>query len=247
MGMMSDAAREGRTLFFVSHNMTAINQLCTRAVLISGGSLALDGKAADVVSAYLESGAVGGGQREWPDVATAPGNEKLRLRAIRVLAGGEPAGEVAIDQEVSIEVDFWNLEDESSHFIANVYLLDSAGTVVLSTANTPGANLLSEEWFDRPHQKGIFRTTCTFPANFLNDTRYYVSVYLVDLRGSATVAAEAQQAISFTVFDTGAMRVGGTYGAWHGVVRPRLAWRTQLVQPLPDGAGPRAAALHGRG
>ncbi len=53
LGRMQTVARESdRTVLFVSHNMAAINALCTRGILLDGGSVALDGGAADVVTAY---------------------------------------------------------------------------------------------------------------------------------------------------------------------------------------------------
>jgi len=48
-------AKEGRTVFFVSHNMGAITSLCTRGLLLEGGQVALDGPAGSVVNRYMES------------------------------------------------------------------------------------------------------------------------------------------------------------------------------------------------
>ena len=48
-------AKEGRTILFVSHNMPAVTNLCSRAIWISQGTVARDGNAADVVATYLAS------------------------------------------------------------------------------------------------------------------------------------------------------------------------------------------------
>jgi hypothetical protein len=50
---MSDLVREGRTLVFVSHNMSAMETLCQRAVLLEDGRVADDGPARDVIRSYL--------------------------------------------------------------------------------------------------------------------------------------------------------------------------------------------------
>ena len=50
---MTALVREGRTLVFVSHDMSAIETLCTRAILLRNGTIAADGPARDVVAAYL--------------------------------------------------------------------------------------------------------------------------------------------------------------------------------------------------
>ena len=53
LGKMSNIASEGRTVLFVSHNMGAIRQLCTRAILIQNGSQVKDGSPSDVIESYL--------------------------------------------------------------------------------------------------------------------------------------------------------------------------------------------------
>ena len=53
MGKMESAAHEGKTVILVSHNMAAISQLCTRVLLIDGGSVVADDSAVAVVARYL--------------------------------------------------------------------------------------------------------------------------------------------------------------------------------------------------
>ena len=54
LGKMRDVAGEGRTVFFVSHNLGAVQRLCSRALLLDGGRLVQDGPPAEVVTTYLE-------------------------------------------------------------------------------------------------------------------------------------------------------------------------------------------------
>lgn len=53
LGKMGQAARTGRTILFVSHNMTAVRELCSRAVLLAKGRLLQDGPVREVISTYL--------------------------------------------------------------------------------------------------------------------------------------------------------------------------------------------------
>src|SRR3990172_9252005 len=55
LGKMEDVAEAGRTVLFVSHNMAAIEQLCSRAMLISEGSLKKVGGVDSVIEFYLSS------------------------------------------------------------------------------------------------------------------------------------------------------------------------------------------------
>src|SRR5437764_3190004 len=51
---MGDVAGHGRTIIFVSHNMQAIRQLCSRGIWLDGGSIVADGPAAEVTERYLQ-------------------------------------------------------------------------------------------------------------------------------------------------------------------------------------------------
>lgn len=239
LGKMSGVAREGRTVLFVSHNMAVINQLCVRGIWLDSGRLRYDGSAPEAVARYLMTMSARGGEQSWPDPERAPGNERVRLHAVRIRSKGEITNEVDIDKDLLVEVEFWNLLPGSRNLCANIYLLDSLGNTVLSTANTPAASLAPNEWFYGPHPAGLFRATCTLPGNFLNEATYYISVYVVTL-GPVRVEARAEQALAFTVLDTGVMREPGG-GRWDGVVRVRLPWRTEFLGPLELGIGLEAA------
>jgi lipopolysaccharide transport system ATP-binding protein len=53
LGKMSDVAGEGRTVLFVSHNMGAVQSLCTRAVLLEHGMVRCDDQVDTVIEQYL--------------------------------------------------------------------------------------------------------------------------------------------------------------------------------------------------
>lgn len=54
LGRMSDVATAGRTVVFVSHDMTAVSRLCSRGLVLTGGQLSFDGPIDDAVSDYLK-------------------------------------------------------------------------------------------------------------------------------------------------------------------------------------------------
>jgi lipopolysaccharide transport system ATP-binding protein len=55
LAKMTDVARRGRTILFVSHNMTAVQSLCDRCVLLQNAQVKYDGAVAACVSSYLHS------------------------------------------------------------------------------------------------------------------------------------------------------------------------------------------------
>ena len=52
LGRMESVANEGRTILFVSHNMGAISELCTRAILLDRGRKVADGSVSEIVNQY---------------------------------------------------------------------------------------------------------------------------------------------------------------------------------------------------
>jgi lipopolysaccharide transport system ATP-binding protein len=54
LGKLDDAAKGGRTVLFVSHNIGVVQALCTRAILLQNGSIFMDNSAAETVAAYLQ-------------------------------------------------------------------------------------------------------------------------------------------------------------------------------------------------
>ena len=228
LGKMGEIGREGRTVLLVSHSMASITNLCQRAVLLEGGRVAKQGSATDVVQHYIESAGSGGGEVVWPDPAKAPGNEMARLHAVRILQEGAagPTSDVDISKEVVVQIDYWCLQEGTPLYPA-IWLRDNVGTPILASSNASSMNLVRDDWSERSFPRGLYRSECRIPANFLNDSRYSVTA-IVGKRPQQTIVLE-EYALSFQVHDTGEMRKE-YYSSWLGVVRPKLAWQTQPIQ-----------------
>jgi len=229
---MNKASYEGRTVFFVSHNMASIEKLCSRAILLDSGKIVMDGPTASVIERYI------GLRKEkdkakviWQDPANAPGNEVARLHGVRILSEqGKPISRVDIDKDFLVELSYWNLKKEAE-LIPSIHLINSQGVTVLATFNAPSVSLNFDPWYKRPSPKGLFRSVCRIPGNFLNEGLYFISVFVVSHAGAVINHIAKGQIISFEVFDTGVMRKEFG-GRWVGVVRPRLAWNTKYLGPF---------------
>ncbi len=92
LGKMDEVAHGGRTVLFVSHNMSAVVGLCKTAIWLDKGRVALEGAAAQTVASYLEKHTQPRKCRRWDDMSTAPGNETVRMLAaeVRAAPGHDP-------------------------------------------------------------------------------------------------------------------------------------------------------------
>ena len=81
LGKMSDVAgQEGRTVLYVSHNMSTIRQLCTRCVVLDKGRVIFDGDVEQAIAVYMETTDVNVVHYDLKDVSRMTGSAGKRLR-----------------------------------------------------------------------------------------------------------------------------------------------------------------------
>jgi lipopolysaccharide transport system ATP-binding protein len=167
--MHSVAVEENRTVLFVSHNLQAVQSLCDRAILLQSGAIAMQDASRSVVTRYLAQAQSFNGERVWGQ-DTAPGNDNVALRAVRVLSlEGEPSGTFGSDQDVCIELDFF-VQGTNAGLCVGFDLTNSDGVTVFRTYQT---DLPQERW--PPVQTGHNRWRCKIPKGLLNGGDFQVN------------------------------------------------------------------------
>ena len=84
LGKMNDmSTSHGRTLLFVSHNMTAINSLCKTGIYLQNGELVKSGEANEVINYYLSTSTEVATKKRW-DLESSPGDEVARLLEVKL-------------------------------------------------------------------------------------------------------------------------------------------------------------------
>ena len=184
----------------------------------------MDAEPKQVIDRYLQGMRADTGQVSWTE-SSAPSSDRIRLHAIGIRNSDAPSSssQVDIDQPISIEIDYEVLLPQTINAV-QIQLKDDNGVYILSSANAPSMSLTQDESFGKPLAVGRYQTRCILPANFLNDSRYVISLFLGPEIGKPTIRCE--NVLAFSVLDTGAMRKE-YLGSWYGpVIRPRLAWST---------------------
>ena len=224
---MNEVRRQGRTIFFVSHNLPAITRLCRRAVLLDGGRLVAEGPPQEVVNRYLSGSWKAGAERVWDD-AEAPGNAVVRLRGARVLnERGEVAAAVDVRRPFSVEVTYDVLE--AGHTLTPVIeFFNDEGTEVCSTHDT------GEAWRRRPRPAGRYASAVRVPGNLMAEGTLIAHVSVMSHFPSTILHARAKNAVAFQVLDEpGGVSARGDYaGPMPGVVRPLLEWDTRAEETV---------------
>ncbi len=111
LGKMRDAAGHQKTILFVSHNIVAVQSLCSRAMLLREGKLVADDAVGPVVSSYLNFVCGREHITQWKDPGTAPGNEMLRVKSLQVVAESSTNNDfISMQTPFRIETEYWALD-----------------------------------------------------------------------------------------------------------------------------------------
>ena len=209
LGKMGEVAKEGRTVLFVSHNMSAITRLCKWSVWLEAGRIRDIAPASRIVERYLLSGS----DRK-PETAfdVDPGKD-AQYRAVRVLnAGGVVSPELSCDEPITLELVY-----EVRKKIPGLYL-------TFYLRNAEGIFILFSDWKDcNPNevlnlQPGTHVFSICIPPRILGAGTYFLTV------GSATGGGHVdhrRDVCTFSLHDTLTPRGDSRVGA----ISARLQWR----------------------
>jgi lipopolysaccharide transport system ATP-binding protein len=222
LGKMSDVAHQGRTVLFVSHNLLAVESLCSRAICLHEGRLVLEGEPNTVTSRYLNEWLPAFKEVVYESMEIAPGNEVLRLHRANVRASGDSPGELfTVRTPLEVEFEYWKLtQHENLLFLAEIF--NQNGVNVFNTALTGGL----------PAETGLLRSSFRIPADLMNNGTYRINLMI--FLGDAIEIADWRDLVAFEVRDAPSEMRGHYHGEWKGVVRPNIQWRTDRIGPLPD-------------
>lgn len=228
LGKMNSVAKEGRTILFVSHNMSAVQSLCERVVWLDRGGIRGEGSPAEVVSRYLKASSSSLAEQEWTDAATAPGNDLVRLRRVCIRPkDGSPSDSITTGIPIVLEIEFWNLMPDTDLNL-NIQLITEDEVVAFTSVS-----IREQMWRSTPFSVGLFRSECHIPADLLNAFRYRIRLRVVKDRSH--VIHQQDDVLVFDVQESPDFQIGW-YGKMQGAVRPLLQWHTHRVaekSPVP--------------
>ena len=223
MGKMSDVAQGGRTVLFVSHNMSSILRLTEETLVIEKGKLVMRAPTTQAVDYYLSRGFSQEGQHTWLADEIPADAAPFCPRVIRVRSGqGKVSDSVRSVEPITIEVEY-TLESAITGLRVGVYLMSSRGEYIFTSFDTDEPGL-----YDRfsIRKAGHYTSRCTIPPDYLNEGRFVIGVNASSFRVRRYFQDE--QALSFTVDPAGAPGM-----QWPeprlGPSRPRLNWKIEVV------------------
>jgi lipopolysaccharide transport system ATP-binding protein len=230
-GKMDDVARGGRTVVFVSHQLSAVQRLCTRAYWIDSGQVRREGATADVVAAYLHhAGATqqGGVATIGPDVPRSTTGAVTLERVALVDDDGATTDRVRLGQAFTVAMTF-AVNEPVHDGVIELGLSTADGTRVATVQNVDGDRpLLSLE--PGRHEIRARIDTTMLPGEFTVDVGMHRLIGLtLDF---------VERALTFTALN---VADDGSDDRWpwaivRGAMRPPAEWSVTPVtrSSVPD-------------
>jgi lipopolysaccharide transport system ATP-binding protein len=191
IGKMKDVSNSGRTVLFVSHNMEAVQNLCSRAVLLDGGELVMNSSTENVIEKYLESVY---SNIEKTEVLFPDRQLKSQLVSFKFLTDRKTPF-FSFNEDIPIEILF-ELEDEFSDVDLNISLFNKQGKLFMFFASD-----IENKGFGKVQsfKKGINLVRFAIPKGSLNKGEYYFNFLLH--RAYAEKLDSRHETVSFRIIN----------------------------------------------
>ena len=214
---MSEVGSQGRTVLFVSHNLSAVTRLCQRTVLISDGEVLHDGASQQVISEYMTKISVTPAWQEWTDFRESPGDDVVRLRSVYLKSTkGQVRESLDIDEEFQIQMTFDVLV--AGEILWPAIRVSNQEQVIVFQIN---------DWDTKVKKKGSYTGFIFVPGKLLAEGRYSVSVAITTPGSPLIKRVFEKEVISFPInasrTDFGKLTVWS--GSHPGVIRPEFPFR----------------------
>ena len=224
LGKMNDVAQEGRTVLFVSHNMSAVLRLTQETIVLDQGEIVLRAPTPEAVDYYLNMGLNKEGERVWMADEFDQNHQIFCPTAMRILNNqGKVVDTVNAAEGFAIEFEY-QISEALTGLRVGLYMMTTRGEYVFTSFDTDDPEKYQQHTLRSP---GRYISRCEIPPNLMNEGRYVVGVNASSYRIKRYF--QDDKVLTFTVDATGAP--GSQWPEKRmGTVRPSLDWTIKQVE-----------------
>lgn len=223
LGKMGQVARSGRTILFVSHNMPAIRNLCTRTAWIDRGQLRRIGATAEVVHEYLqESQSLDSGREVQAAIGALASDPAFRFLDVRVLQDGRETLTVGNAEPVEVSIEYEVLQ-ETVGLRVFLDLLDEDEVLLFRTFQD------DDEDTSAAIAPGRYRSTARIPALLLAP-RIYTLAARATVHNVRMCQGSEGLPMRLEVLPTGRLNRAYPHEPIRGRLQPWIPWETTRVE-----------------
>ena len=213
IGKMQDVSKgEGRTVLFVSHNMTSIKSLCKHGVILQNGQLVETGDIDPIVTRYLRGDSAIDNYKSWNEPKfTKDGFELLEI-GVRPKRGNY-TDVMRVTDELEIVIRY-RLTKQKDNFWITMHIKNEQGERMFSTT---GKN----RCIDPVHSVGEYEQICKLPKDFFNWGSYSIDLLVIEQPNNIVCLLYEQDIISYTLANR-AIELGCYMGREPGDITPKF-------------------------
>jgi lipopolysaccharide transport system ATP-binding protein len=233
LGKMRTMHRAGRTVILVSHQMSMINSLCSRGIVMHNGAIRYDGDVTEAVLKYQRSDHAESNASCLFD----PSAQGLRIgddRATLVRAAclnhhGENSLSFDLEEDIEIRMQYTVHQSLANLAYPNFHIFDERGEYVCCVA--PNREQL-QSFLNAP---GSFESRCIVPGNLLNAGSYTIGIAVTCMDPGVHVSFFVKDALTIQIVEELEKNLDQTRHGYAGIVpgpiRPKLNWRIEQCLP----------------
>jgi lipopolysaccharide transport system ATP-binding protein len=224
---MGDTAQRGRTIVFVSHNLSAVMRLCPRALLLQEGRIVASGPSEVVVDRYLHSEATATGEKIWANGVSDGVISGFRPQSVRLRDRSGAVTDAFLSREaIDVEIEY-EVTEALQDLRVGIYLQSGLGEMLFISFDRDDPGRHAKHLTRSP---GRYVSKTRIPANLLNRGAHILGVSAALPRAGCHFLD--QYALRFEVDVTGG--VGDHWRAPRtGYIRPGLDWN---IETAPGGS-----------
>ncbi|HEY7784235.1 MAG TPA: Wzt carbohydrate-binding domain-containing protein, partial [Pyrinomonadaceae bacterium] len=215
LGKMSEVARAGRTILFVSHDLNAVNALCERAILLHEGVIAKTGPTEEVTRYYLDHSNKMYSPVTWSPLPDEKPDE-VKLNSVKLIQQGNVTTAINCREPFTVDMDYEIRQPvRGSRFF--LIVRNGKGELIFTTSDY---DQMTREAVER--SAGSFTSTVEIPSGLLKTGSYYGS-FGVDV-ANVRIIYTANDVFHFDVFEP----EDDTQSERHkrpGAIAPLLSWK----------------------
>lgn len=168
--MNSLSTDEGRTVLFVSHNMSSVRAICEKGILLDKGTIEMSGNISEVIDNYL-GGGIGGKVNLAEEISKLPEDPSFSFLEIHVKQNGKDIGyEVGNANSIEIELKY-RIKQKENGLRVFFDIMDSGGDLIFRSFNDENMNGFEY------NEEGIYTSCTSLPANILGPMKYYLIIH----------------------------------------------------------------------
>ncbi len=216
IGKMQDVSNEeGRTILFVSHNMTSVQSLCGRGIYLKNGNVEYIDSIKKVIDRYISTEYKQITHREWQKGEL--GDDIAEIKSAKLIdEKGNVVEAVEVGKKIGLVYEYI-VKKEGYKPIPNVHVFTTTGECILVTAEN-----------EKPYHSTLGNHKCTlwFPDLFFNTESYKFNVALSTM-SPTLVHFNAIDAIVFEVIEDLNNRNTDYINEMPGLIRLNLDWDSE--------------------